>query len=485
MATNLPVSSVVSVDVEMSPTAAALRNFGASLIIGSTDVIDTDERIRLYSDIDDIATDFGTTAPEYLAAVAFFSQAPRPKQVYIGRWAESATAGRIKGRILTEDEQTLSIFTAITAGTMTLTVDGTEVSVSAVDLSAETNLNGVAAQVTSGLGGKATCTWTGERFVITSATTGSSSSVSVTDSDTLSSALGFTSGATSVAGSDAETLTEAVTELLDYQTWYSAVLASTTATSEDIIAAAKLIEAASPSRVLALTDQDTANIDSSTYTTTLGAQLSDLGLNHTLVVYSSSSPYAAASVLGRMSTVNFEGSDTTLTLKFKQLPGIAAESLRSSQAALLKTKHVNVFAAYQNGTSILQEGVMSGGWYIDERHGLDWLIDRIQTDVWNLLYTTKKVGQDESGMNALIATVTKSLEQGVANGLIAPGVWNGDGFGALETGDTLSTGYYVYIAPLSEQSTADREARKAPPIQIAVKLKGAIHFVDCSIVVNR
>ena len=38
---------------------------------------------------------------------------------------------------------------------------------------------------------------------------------------------------------------------------------------------------------------------------------------------------------------------------------------------------------------------------------------------------------------------------------------------------------------MDEQAQSDREARKAPPIQIAVKLRGAIHFVDVAITVNR
>ena len=202
-------------------------------------------------------------------------------------------------------------------------------------------------------------------------------------------------------------------------------------------------------------------------------------------MYSSDSPVAAASVFGRMATINFEGSNTTLTLKFKQLPGVTAENLRSSQAEALKSHNVNAFCAYQNDTSILQEGITSGGWFIDETHGLDWLQNRVETDLWNLLYTSKKVGQDESGATAIVSCVNKSLEQGVANGLIAPGVWNGDAFGALESGDTLSTGYYVYIQPFDEQSQSDREARKAPPIQIAVKLKGAVHFINVTITVNR
>lgn len=203
-------------------------------------------------------------------------------------------------------------------------------------------------------------------------------------------------------------------------------------------------------------------------------------------MYSSTNDNAAMSVLGRMSTVNFEGSNTTITLMFKQCPGVEPEYLKTSQANALQRNNVNVFAAYQNDTSILQYGTMSGGWYIDEVHGLDWLQNRVETDLWNLLYTsTTKIGQDESGMTAILSTVNSSLEAGVRNGLIAPGVWNGDEFGTLKRGDTLTTGFYVYIQPLEEQSQADREQRKAPPIQIAVKLKGAVHSIDVTITVNR
>ena len=483
IATTLPVSRVVNVAVEMSPTAAALRNFGSCLILGDSDIIDTDERIRLYSSISDIATDFGISSREYLAAQAFFSQSPQPTQVYIGRWAKSATAGRLRGRTLSSAEQDISLFTAITTGTLSLTIDGASKSMASIDLSAETNLNGVASQISSALGVSGSCAWTGERFVITSATTGTSSTVATTDTGTLSSLMGFAGSATSVAGVAAESLASAITALLDYNTWYMVCVAPD-ASDDSIVEAAGLIEAASPSRMIGFTTQNSTEIDS-TASSTLGSRLKGLGYNRTILVYSSDSPVAAASVFGRMATINFEGSNTTLTLKFKQLPGVTAENLRSSQAEALKSHNVNAFCAYQNDTSILQEGITSGGWFIDETHGLDWLQNRVATDLWNLLSTSKKVGQDESGATAIVSCVNKSLEQGVTNGLIAPGVWNGDAFGALESGDTLSTGYYVYIQPFDEQSQSDREARKAPPIQIAVKLKGAVHFINVTITVNR
>jgi len=369
----LAVSSVVNVTVTLSPLAAALRNFGAMCILGSSNVIPTSERIRSYSAIADVATDFGTTAPEYLAALAFFSQSPKPNLLYIAR----------------------------------------------IDLD----------------------------------------------------------------DSEPETYADVVAELLQYTSWYGLFIASAH-TDAEALAVSALIEAATPTRIVAHTSQDPNELVAES--TTLGSQAHALGYNRTIVMYSSETPYAAMSILGRMSTVNFEGSNTTITLKFKVCPGVVAENLTASQYAVLKANCVNVFAAFQNDTSILQEGVCSSGWFVDEVHGLDWLQNRVETDLWNLLYTTAtKVGQDEAGVTQLVATVTKSLTQGVRNRLLAPGVWNGDSFGALQTGDTLSTGFYVYITPLAEQSQSDREARKAPPIQVAAKLAGAVHFADVSIIVNR
>lgn len=69
---------------------------------------------------------------------------------------------------------------------------------------------------------------------------------------------------------------------------------------------------------------------------------------------------------------------------------------------------------------------MANGDFFDERHGLDWLQNYVQTNLYNLLYTsTTKVPQTEAGITRLLSNVEKSLDQAVQNGLIAPGVWNG------------------------------------------------------------
>lgn len=285
---------------------------------------------------------------------------------------------------------------------------------------------------------------------------------------------------------EAETALQAVNAALGYTNWYGLELADSDAISDaDILAVAGAIEASTVSRVFGVT---TAEPDAlvSTATDDIAAKLKAANYSRTFVQYSTSSKHASASLFGRAFTVDFTGNNTAITLKFKQEPGITYETLTTSQAAALDSKNCNVYVYYANDTAIIQQGVMANGDFFDERHGLDWLQDYIQTNLFNLLYTsTTKIPQTEAGITRLIANVEQSLEQAANNGLVAPGVWNGGDLGQLSTGDTLTKGYYVYATPLSQQSQADREKRKSPIIQCAIKLAGAIHYADVQVNVVR
>jgi hypothetical protein len=145
-----------------------------------------------------------------------------------------------------------------------------------------------------------------------------------------------------------------------------------------------------------------------------------------------------------------------------------------------------VFVQYSNDTAIYQYGTMANGDYFDEIHGLDWLADAIQTEEYNLLYTsTTKIPQTDAGGTQIMGVGNAVCEEGVNNGLIAPGQWNSDGFGTLERGDFLQSGYYIYMPLMAEQAQSTREQRIAPPFQVAVKLAGAVHEIDGIINVNR
>lgn len=490
----LSVSDVVNVQIVMSPKAAQTRNFGSLLILGDSNVIDTTERLRSYSSIDGIAADFGTSAPEYLAASLYFGQSPQPTTCYVGKWASSATSGLLRGAILTAPQQALANFTAVTNGGMKISIDGVLQTVSALNLSAVTNLNGAASALQAKLTG-ATVVWDANngRFIVTSATTGATSSVSFATSPStgtdVSGLFGMQSanGGYVVNGAVAETLLQGVSTLAGMSNkWYGLQIAASGAyTDDDVLAVSGFIEAAGVSRIFGVTTQATAVMDAA-QTTDIASKLKALGYKRTFIQYSGNSAYASASLFGRAFTVDFQGSNTTITLKFKQEPGVAPEYLNETQAAALKAKNCNVFVEYDNDTAILQEGVMVNGYFFDEVHGTDWLQNDVQTDIYNLLYTsTTKIPQTDGGITRILARISARLEQSVVNGLVAPGVWNTGGFGALNTGDTLAKGYYVYAPPVASQSQADREARKAPVIQCAIKLAGAVHSANIVINVNR
>ncbi|VUT17261.1 hypothetical protein SB6413_02222 [Klebsiella pasteurii] len=290
----------------------------------------------------------------------------------------------------------------------------------------------------------------------------------------------------SAEGGSVETLLQAVNASLHYTNWYGLAIADSADLVEaDVISVAAAIEASSLSRILAVTTAD-VNVLVAGNTDNIGYKLKAAGYARTFWQYSSSSKYAAISAFGRAFTVNFTGSNTTITLKFKTEPGITYETLTTTQAAAIDAINGNVYVYYANDTAIIQQGVMANGDFFDERHGLDWLQNYVQTNLYNLLYTsTTKIPQTDAGVTRLMANVEASLDQAVNNGLIAPGVWNGGPIGQIESGDTLTKGYYVYADAVANQAQSDREARKSPVIQAAIKLAGAIHYGDVQINVVR
>lgn len=486
----LPVSRLVRAQINLSPLAAAPRSFGILNIAGDSGVINGLERFRTYTTYEGVIADFGVNAPEAKGAQLYFSQVPKPNTLMISRWLRVASAGFNQGSILSATEQLIATWNAITSGGINITIDGVAKVLTGLNFSASANLNAVAAVIDAALTG-ATVTWTGSRFLVTSDTTGIASIVSyatVGGGTDISGVMKLTAAASAslVPGYAAESPAAYTAVMVNKSPlWYGLVFAaSTQPTDNENLAVAAVIEPLDLRRLFGITITNTNVLDAAV-TNDLASQLSALNYKSTFTQYSQNL-YAVCSLFGRMFSVNFAANRSTITLMYKQEPGVTGEELTTTQADTLKAKHCNVFVNYVNSTVIIQYGVVANGSPLDEVHGLDWLQDQIQTNVYNSLYTSKtKIPQTDNGVNILVNSINAALDQGVNNGLIAPGVWNADGFGQLQAGDFLKSGYYVYAQSVALQSQADREARKAPPIIAAVKLAGAIQEVDILINVNR
>lgn len=490
----LPISRLINVAVNLSPKAAAAQALSTMLVLGSSNVIDTTERYRVYQSIDAVASDFGTTAPEYLAAVLWFEQVPQPSSLLIGRWAQTASQGSLKGGTLSAASQALANFTAIANGEFTYTKDGGSVqTTSPINLTGALNLPGVAALISAQTSG-ITFTWNQnfQRFEAVSATTGATSAVSFlgtpgggTDISGLLGMRSTQSGAYATQGIAAETAINCVALFdLNYgMQWYGLFVIG--ASDADHLAIAPFINAATNKHVYFVTSQE-AGIITPTSTTDIASLLKAANYRRVFTQFSSSNLYAVMSAAARILTTDYTGNSTVITLMYKQEPGIVAESLNNTQADAVDAKNANIFVNYNNNTAIIETGVCADGTFLDVLIGTDWLATTIQTALYNLLYLTPtKIPQTDAGTNLLLNAIEAVCAQGVVNGLLAPGTWTTTGFGTLALGDFLVKGFYVYAPPVAQQNIQDRAARKAVPIQVAAKLAGAVHTIQMAINVNQ
>jgi hypothetical protein len=91
-------------------------------------------------------------------------------------------------------------------------------------------------------------------------------------------------------------------------------------------------------------------------------------------------------------------------------------------------------------------------------------------------------------MDGLKGAYARVCQQGLTNGWIALRLnWTSPTtFGNPDDlrRNIKGAGYFIYSSPITQQAPADRTARKAPLVQIAVKQAGAIHHSDVIVQVN-
>lgn len=192
----------------------------------------------------------------------------------------------------------------------------------------------------------------------------------------------------------------------------------------------------------------------------------------------------AAAYASRGLSVNYSGSNTCITMNLKDLTGIEADTnITETMLQQCADLGVDCFPSIAGLAKVLSN--RGDGLYFDQVANRIWLTSTIQTNVFNVLATTRtKIPQTEQGMNLLKSAIYDTFDQAVTNGMIAPGQWNSsDTFGNLEDfhRNILETGYYIYSTPITEQAQAEREQRKAPLIQCAGKEAGAAHNSDIMI----
>jgi len=482
------IVNVISVALLPEGLLAARDNMNVVAIMTSqqTGPLSSANRYGLYSDIGSVATDWGTESDIYAHALALFGTTPNPLNagglLVVGYWrgaseSVAATAAVLTGAQLVE-VTVIDQLQAIDDGTLDIDIDGGTVNVTALDLRSVTSLEDVAILLddeVDGITGATVTISADNRIVVTSDTTGVTSLITlVTDPGTgtfVGTLLGLAAGtgAVIVQGEDADVLT-AETQLaaaaalkalvnvkgmtfIDVDTDPNRLLMAAWAQANDVL----VYEVFSGSGFLVI-DPDTNVV----------WEIKLAGSTNYRMLYSAAdNRKMASSYMARAHVVNFNSERSALTMHLKTL-SIAAEDYSQSDITAAKAVGLDLYTTIKTTPVVLTSGAND---FMDNRYNLLAFIDAVQTDMYNLLKQTgTKIPQTQRGVNQLIDQGEKTTR--------------GFNFGDLDTFNRNITenGFYWLAGKLSDQSQADRQARKSPVLQAAVKNAGAIHSVD--IIIN-
>jgi len=285
-------------------------------------------------------------------------------------------------------------------------------------------------------------------------------------------------------GSGAETLLQAVTRCRS-MIYFVGILSNAYPTSdEDRQALSNAIQGYSD-KMLALPSADSDDI------TGIFTDIKDASNSHTRCLYyggtAQEARLFAAAAFGRGMGVNFDGSRTTNTLHMKPLATIDPDdTVDQTLLTALETAGVD---AYVNVAGISMYWSNGANRYFDEVFNLIWFVSQLKVNGFNALRElSTKIPQTEPGMVMLKGAYRLACEQGIRNGMIAPGAWtSAEWFGNQEDmySNIEERGYYIYSLPVNQQSSSDRADRKAPVVQIGIKLAGALHSSEVMVNFNR
>ena len=484
----VPLSYTINVSLSALPQGLADFNTN-SVAIFSNEPAGFSESYRAYMMPSGVGDDFGTNSLTYKMANSLYMPVPNFRTgngyLYVFPFnGVSATHGGFITPTLTDN---IDNFKAITDGALSITIDDTNYVLTGLDFTTIQDLDDIVTVLKKEnldvdiAVNEGTIEFTSRRAgtisAVTIATLTQADGTDLSGSSFLDASNGNATTGTNASG---ETLAQAVTRAMK-EVYFGGVITTQEVDDATRLANAQTIQTMDCVYYDSL--QSLVDIDG------IGADIKSAGLGktRTLAYSKDNGKMAIACYCSIASSVNWNGTNTANTLNLKTLTGILGDN-GLSDTYVLKA-HTNGVDIYGNtgGLSVVYSNDNNG--YTDDIKGQLWLKKAIEVAGFNYLrQTNTKVPQTEEAMSGLKNSYALVCEQGIRNGFIAAGTWNG----IIPFGDPEKfkeaieqKGYYIYSIPIAQQSQTDREARKAPVVQIAVKCGGALHFSDVIITIQR
>ena len=445
-------------------------------------------RIRFYQTIDGVEADFGLVSEAWKAARDFFSQRNRSKTFAVGQAFDTPQAGFLKTGVVD-----VAATIAVSDGEFSITIDGVTNDIAAIDFSSDTTLAQIAATLQTDIQlvvAGTTVTVDGTQLIITSPISGDSSLVSVmgppsSPSGTDVSGSGFLNGVDGVtvigyAPTDFMNELSLIEEAArcSGRFVYAWTLDQVYRDNQESLDAASWAETRKV--ILGLTSNDPFAFDPGS-TNDIGFVLNTFGYTRTIdpIYHDNVEFYPEVSLLARMLGVDYAGVNTSITAKFKDLPGIPTVGLSVTEWLTLESKGYNSFTLTGNTARFIREGTqVSSSFFIADLIDLDNYTEELEVSVLNAYLRNGKIPLTPIGQSIMRDAMVSVCERYITNGVLADREVDDPN---EKSGKRTIPAYEIIQSELSALSDSDRSSHIGPPVTINLQLAGANHSISINV----
>lgn len=495
---NLPRS--IDVQISLSRPQTELRTNLTILCVACENLgfLPDSTRLRYYSTIEAVEEDFAVGSEAHFAASAFFSQTPRATKMAIGEVFLDDQAAVLASASLTAAE--IALLAAVDDGEVDIVYMNPDdsaastVSLTALDFTGATSMTNIAAVIQAAIGAELTCqtkTLPGgtEIITITTVATGDGATISFpVDPEGAGTYIGellkmsLATGGKVLNGYTSEGIGGELTNIANAANQANQYIYGWTLGSslrEAAIQEAAATWALARTAFMTLVTNDVLALDS-TYTDDIGSVIAATGNRRVSCIYHDNAQrYPDVSILAYMLHVNYQIKDSTVTAKFKQLPGIETVELTETEWSVLQSKGYNTYTAVGNAARTYRDGMTDDtSWYMDTVINLDNFVEDLSVAVFNVFLRNKKIPYTRLGQMLLVDACKDTGNQYQYNGTFADREVADT---TQKSGISLVPAVQVIPTPISNMSVADRAARIGPPIEMIVQEAGAIHSVAINV----
>lgn len=215
-------------------------------------------------------------------------------------------------------------------------------------------------------------------------------------------------------------------------------------------------------------------------TTDFGAVVRNEGYIRTCTMYHDNPQvYPDVSYLAYLLATNYAQPDSAITMKFKQLPGIATSRMTETMLSVLNNKRINCYTQMGTTSMTVREGVQAADtWFSDTLVNMDNFREELQVAIYNVFLRNKKVPYTSAGQNLLISAVMQICRRYTLNGVFADRSVEDS---SSELGFIVYPATDIVASNIALATSSERAQRLAPPIHIVAYEAGAFHRITVNV----